>query len=91
MSKTQLDMFAALDPPRPADAGAVYPDPARIRRRLDAVLAEARAAEAMPWDEHDQLYHAEVFPRMSRVLPEEEGARYRLEFENEVRRLKRTQ
>ena len=63
------------------------PNPARVRRRLEAILAEMRAEPKMAWDFSLQLLYQKIFPDMTHFLPEEEGARYRADFEREWRRL----
>ena len=80
---TQGDLFggAAAEP-------QWRPDPDRVRRRLERILAEARAAETMPWDFSEQILYKTIFPNMTRYLPDEEAARYRLAFEQECDRLK---
>ncbi len=60
----------------------------KVRRRLDGILAEARAAETMPWDRPQQSLYRKIFPDMARLLPEEEAAQYVLQFEREWERLK---
>ncbi len=80
-SDTQGELFS------PAPPQAYKPDLDRVRRRLDAILAAARAAAPLSadFDEHS-LYRA-AFPSLLRLLPEEEAAQYRLEFEGEIARL----
>ncbi len=77
----QPDLFG------PAHAARYKPDLDKVRRRLNAILAEARAAMAMngDFDEHS-LYRA-AFPSLIRHLPDEEAARYAREFEAELARL----
>lgn len=88
MGKAQLEMFAAeeaeLFPTAPA---VVHPDPDRIRRRLARILAEAHAAQSMPWDDNQRRLYEQVVPQMSLALPEAEGDQLRLEFERELARL----
>ena len=62
-------------------------DPDKVRIKLQRILAEARAASAMPWEAATLGYHKTVFPQMSLWLPEEEAAQLRLEFETELKRL----
>jgi hypothetical protein len=52
------------------------------------MLAEARAAEKLPWDEDRLLVYRAIFPRMAGWLPEEEAAQLRFEFDTEMARLK---
>lgn len=63
------------------------PDPAVIRKRLQDLIATARAAKTMPWDEHDARVWQMIFPNMASWLPEDEAARLRLEFMQEMQRL----
>ena len=81
--EAQSEVFGE-DTPAP-----VYrPDPDRVRARLHKILAEARAAQRLPWDEESaQLYRA-IFPQMTQSLPDEEAAQLRFEFEAEMKRLK---
>lgn len=66
---------------------AYRPDPEKVRARLHALLAEARAAKAMPWESTTVSLYRTIFPQMSLFLPEEEGAQLRFEFEAELARL----
>lgn len=91
MTRTQLDLFGA-DQPELFDAQAapiVYrADPDRIRRRIANMLAEARAAQRMPWNAEELGNRAYLLKQMSRFLPEDEAAQLAFEFEQEVERLK---
>lgn len=71
-------------PPAPS----MLPDPDDIRRRLNALLAQARAAERMPWSEKDARVWQIVFPNMANWLPEDEANQLRLNFAQEIERLK---
>lgn len=64
------------------------PNTEDIRRRLQAVLAQARAADHMPWDERKARMWQTVFPQMANWLPEEERDQLRFEFAQEIERLK---
>lgn len=64
------------------------PDPEIIRRRLKALLEEARAAETMPWPERDARMWQTVFPNMTKWLPEDEAEELRRDFAREMERLK---
>jgi hypothetical protein len=80
---TQEDLFSE-DAPAP-----VYrADPDRVRAKLHKILAEARAAETLPWDAESVRFYQTVFPQMTNCLPEEEAAQLRFEFEAELERLK---
>ena len=87
------DLFGNDDPQGDLFGGAPAvpqwkPDPDKVRRRLERILAEARAAETMPWDWAQQSLYQTIFPQMASLLPEEEAAQYRLQFEQEWERLK---
>jgi len=79
----QADLFGE-DSPTP-----VYrADPDKVRQELHQILAEARAAQTMPWDAEHVLLYRSIFPQMTNWLPEEEGIQLRFEFEAELVRLK---
>jgi hypothetical protein len=63
-------------------------DPDQVRADLHKILAEARAAQKMPWDQRRLVFYQTVFPQMSNWLPDEEAAQLCFEFETEVARLK---
>jgi hypothetical protein len=78
----QTDLFGE-DSPTP-----VYrADPDAVRQELYKLLAEARAAQAMPWDAKRTTLYRTIFPQMTNWLPAEEGAQLRFEFETELARL----
>ena len=62
-------------------------DPDSVRAELHKILAEARAAQKLPWEPKTVLLYRTIFPQMTNWLPDEEGAQLRFEFETEVRRL----
>jgi hypothetical protein len=64
------------------------PDPIVIRKRLNALLAKAKAAEVMPWNEHDAGVWQIIFPNMANWLPEHEANQLRFEFAQEMHRLR---
>ncbi len=70
---------------RPAQT--FLPDPAVIRRRLNALLDMARTAQAMPWPEREARMWRIVFPNMANWLPDEEADDLRLAFAREIERL----
>ena len=83
-SEPQGDLFGQTAP-----AQSVWtPDPDKVRRRLERILAEARAAQTMPWDWSDQSLYRTIFPQMAGLLPEDEAAQYCFQFEQEWERLK---
>jgi hypothetical protein len=79
--ETQPDLFGAEPAP------AYRPDPDKVRRRLEKILAEARAAQKLPWEPTTVSLYRTIFPQMTNWLPEEEGAQLRFEFETELARL----
>ena len=62
-------------------------DPDAVRQELYAILAQARAAQTMPWDAKGVLLYRTIFPQMTNWLPADEGAQLCLEFETELARL----
>lgn len=88
----QQDLFESDLQPElsDADAGppAYRPDPDKVRAQLQKILAEARAAEKLPWDADKVLLYRTIFPHMAGWLPEEEAAQLRFEFDTEMARLK---
>jgi hypothetical protein len=62
-------------------------DPDRVRARLHKILAEARAAQTMPWDGNKIRLYQTIFPQMTNWLPDDEAAQLRFEFETELARL----
>jgi hypothetical protein len=73
MTMTQLDMFADH---RPANISAKA-DPDRVRRKLDALLTEAREA-GLP--SARRRFMETVVPQMTRWLPDEEAERVKRSF-----------
>jgi hypothetical protein len=66
---------------------AYRPDPDKVRSRLYKILAEARAAQKLPWESSTVSLYRTIFPQMTNWLPDEEGAQLRFEFETELVRL----
>ena len=66
---------------------AYRPDPDKVRARLQKILAEARAAQNLPWAPTTVSLYRTIFPQMTNWLPEEEVAQLRFEFETELARL----
>jgi hypothetical protein len=79
--ETQADLFGAEPVP------AYRPDPDKVRARLHKILAEARAAQTLPWGPGRVSLYRTIFPQMTNWLPEEEGAQLRFEFMTELARL----
>lgn len=71
----QLDMFGEVAQPQ-VSASA---DPDRVRRKLDAMLAEARCPD-MPRSRRRLI--ETVVPQMVRWLPEDEATELRQAFES---------
>lgn len=83
-SSPQADMFADYRPgPR-----KVMDFQAEARRRLEAALAEARAAERMPWGKRELEKWEILFPQMAGWLPNDERDQLCFEFAQELERLK---
>ncbi|MET3907932.1 hypothetical protein ABID59_002273 [Bradyrhizobium sp. S3.3.6] len=81
-SDEQTDLFGE------ESATPVYrPDPDSVRIELYRILAEARAAQKLPWEPKKVVLYRTIFPQMTNWLPNEEGAQLRFEFESEIRRL----
>jgi len=64
-----------------------HADPDKVREELKRILAEARAAQSMPWDARRAALYRTIFPQMTNWLPEDEGAQLRFQFETEIARL----
>lgn len=60
-----------------------------IRAEMLALLAKARASEAMPWTPRELRTHTVLFPEMARWLPSDEGEQLLMEFMTEIERLKK--
>ncbi len=88
MGKPQLEMFPEENELFPTEPVVFHPDPARIRRRLANILRQARAAESMPWYSNTRRLYEKIVPQMVLALPELEAAQLRIEFEDELERLK---
>jgi hypothetical protein len=65
-----------------------HADPDKVREELRRILAEARAAKSLPWDDKRTALYRTIFPQMTNWLPEDEGAQLRFEFDTEMERLK---
>ncbi len=69
------------------EAAPVYrPDLDKVRARLQKILAEARAAKAMPWEPTQLSLYRTIFPQMTDYLPADEGAQLRFSFDEEIKR-----
>ena len=79
--EVQPDLFGGEPVP------AYRPDPDKVRSRLHKILAEARAAQKLPWESTTVSLYRTIFPQMTNWLPQEEGEQLRFEFETELARL----
>jgi hypothetical protein len=90
-SSRQPDLFHADEQSEPFGADSptpeYRPDPDSVRAELYKILAEARAAQKLPWEPRTVLLYRTIFPQMTNWLPDEEGAQLRFEFETEIKRL----
>lgn len=63
-------------------------DPEAVRLKLQAMLADMRAAEGRsPWSREKTRLNQLLFPQMSNWLPEAERNQLRFEFDTELKRL----
>lgn len=72
----QLDMFGETTQPEVS----ARVDPERVRRKLDAMLAEARSAGAMGLPQARRRLMETVVPQMVHWLPEDEAQSIRDAF-----------
>ncbi len=82
--ESQGDLFGTETAP------AYRPNPDKVRARLYRILAEARAAQTLPWDPTRVSLYRTIFPQMTLWLPEDEAVQLRLEFDAELTRLHAT-
>ena len=91
MASQQRDLFQNDDQSdlfgEESDTPEYRADPDFVRAELYKILAEARAAQKLPWEPKKVLFYRTVFPQMTNWLPVEEGAQLRFEFEAEIKRL----
>lgn len=89
-SARQGDLFGA-DQSNLFDEDAPTPvyraDPDEVRAELYKILAEARAAQKLPWEQKTVSLYRTIFPQMTNWLPEEEAKQLRFDFETELARL----
>lgn len=81
-NEDQSDLFG-----EDAETPEYRADPDSVRAELYKILAEARAAQKLPWEPKKVLFYRTIFPQMTNWLPDEEGAQLRFEFETEIKRL----
>lgn len=91
MSRKQLDLFGEDEQPELLDEDTpevqYHGDPDRVRARLHRLIAEARAADRLPWDRDSVRLYRKIVPQMALWLPEDEARQLCLEFETEMDRL----
>ncbi|HMA71460.1 MAG TPA: hypothetical protein VKP67_08235 [Xanthobacteraceae bacterium] len=82
LDEEQPDLFGDDSPTQVFRA-----DPDKVRQELYKILAEARAAQTMPWDAKRALLYRTIFPQMTNWLPEEEATQLCFDFAAELARL----
>ena len=82
---SQLSLF---DSQKPAPERRP-PNQAFIRKHLVSLLRLARNAEIMPWNKADADYWERFFPRLTELMPPEEGEAFRVAFAAEIERLRK--
>ena len=80
----QGDLFPDATP----QPGRIIDFPAEARRRLLKMLAEAKAAERLPWTVKETETLEILFPQMAGWLPDDERNQLCFEFAQEIERLK---
>ena len=80
-TEEQQDLFG------PAEMPDLTPNPDDVRQELLKILAEAKAADTVPWQPRKLRFYKTVFPQMSNWLPQDEAAQLCFEFEAELARL----
>lgn len=88
-SPAQANLFGSGEDRMQAPRQSSVPNPETVRLRLKSLLEVARSAEKMPWSERDARMWQTVFPNMAKWLPDVEADQLRLEFAQEIERLKR--
>lgn len=87
MSSSEPDFFS-VGLEDTAKTRSYEPNPEQVREELNAVLAEAKAAQTgCLWDERTLEFHKVVFPQMANWLPDEERDRLRSAFAQEIARI----
>ena len=87
MSSRQGDLFGQ-DQSEDRETPTYHADPEKVRARLHKILAEARAAQELPWEPTTVSLYRTIFPQMANWLPKEEGEQLCFQFEKELIRLK---
>lgn len=81
----QADLFAD----EPTQPRKVIDFQAQARSRLMKVLAEAKAAATLPWNERQARKWEILFPQMAEWLPGDEANQMCFEFAQELERLRK--
>jgi len=84
----QFSLFGEGEDRLAAPQQSFTPNPETIRQRLNALLSKAREAESMPWTEREARMWQTVFPNMAKWLPQAEAEQLRLNFAQEMQRLR---
>ena len=84
MPPTQSSLLDLLPPPPQPEW---KPDIEEIRTYLNGLLATARAAEVMPWEETRARTFANLMRQMTNWLPDDEATALRTAFVAEYDRL----
>ena len=91
-SPRQGDLFQSDEQPELYDDESQtptwYPDPDEVRAELHKILAEARAAKSMPWDDEARVALSHHLPADDQLRCRRRRARNcAFEFETELERL----
>ena len=84
----QQSLFGEREDRLKAPQQKFTPDPETVRRRLIALLEQARNARTMPWPEREARMWQTVFPNMAKWLPEDEATQLRFQFSKQIKRLR---
>jgi hypothetical protein len=61
--------------------------PESVRAKMQAMLAQLRAADSMPWPERTARINEAIFPQMANWLPDDEAEQLCFAFREEYIRL----
>ena len=81
----QAGLFGETEAPRVS--APIQHTPDTIRAEMHRILAEIRAASAIPWTPRKLRSHTAMFPYMAEWLKGGEGDQLLLEFRSELTRL----
>jgi hypothetical protein len=71
---------------RPAHRPTV-PSVEFVRAKMFDLIDQLKQAGSLPWNERNTAINEIIFPQMTNWLPDEEAAQFRLQFDEEWRRL----